>query len=159
MNFRMGIGFDLHLLVEGRKLFLGGILIPYKKGLLGHSDADVLIHAICDALLGAAALGDMGQHFPDTSPEFKDISSLELLQKVHNMIAQLSYNIVNIDSIIIADEPKLSPYIEQMRSKLSETLKIDTAKVSIKATTVEGLFSDTKEPAIAAQALALIKKQ
>jgi len=158
MNFRMGIGFDLHLLVEGRKLILGGILIPHKKGLLGHSDADVLTHAIIDALLGAAALGDLGQHFPDTSQEFKDISSLELLQRVHTMLAQLSYKIENIDSIIIADKPKLSPYFNQMRDKLSQTLKITPAQISIKATTAEGLISGRKEPIIAAQALALITK-
>lgn len=159
MNFRMGIGFDLHLLADDRKLILGGVHIPYEKGLLGHSDADVLSHAICDALLGAAALGDMGQHFPDTSQEFKDISSLELLQRVLTMLAQLSYTIANIDSIIIADKPKLYPYINQMKDKLSQTLKINTANISIKATTAEGLISGGRKPAIAAQALALITKE
>ena len=155
----MGIGFDLHLLKEGRRLILGGIFIPSDKGLLGHSDADVLTHALCDALLGAANLGDIGRHFPDTSPEFKDISSLELLQRVHSMIAQLGYQIVNIDSVIIADNPKLSPYINQMRHRLAQSLKMEPEKISIKATTAEGLFSSSKSQAIAAQALVLIAKK
>jgi 2-C-methyl-D-erythritol 2,4-cyclodiphosphate synthase len=158
MSNRIGIGFDLHLLVKGRKLILGGICIPYEKGLLGHSDADVLTHSLCDALLGAAALGDIGQHFPDTSAEFKDICSLDLLQRVMEKIAQLNYKIVNIDSIVIADEPKLSPYINKMKERLSELLKIQPAQINIKATTVEGLFSGSDRPLIAAQTAVLITK-
>ena len=159
MNYRIGTGFDLHLLVEGRKLIIGGIHIPYKKGLLGHSDADVLTHALCDALLGAAALGDIGQHFPDTSPEFKDISSLELLRRVHRMLAEHNYKIVNIDTVVITDELKLSPYINNMKKALSQTLKIEPEKISIKATSTEGLFINSKKPLIAAQASALIVKE
>jgi 2-C-methyl-D-erythritol 2,4-cyclodiphosphate synthase len=158
MNNRIGIGFDLHLLVEGRKLILGGIYIPYEKGLLGHSDADVLTHSLCDALLGAAALGDIGQHFPDTSAEFKDISSLDLLQRVMEKISQLNYKIVNIDSIVIADEPRLSPYINKMKEQLSELLQIQPAQINIKATTAEGLFSSSDKPLIAAQTTVLISK-
>jgi 2-C-methyl-D-erythritol 2,4-cyclodiphosphate synthase len=159
MNNRIGIGFDLHLLVEGRKLILGGIHIPYEKGLLGHSDADVLTHSLCDALLGAAALGDIGQHFPDTSEEFKDICSLDLLYMVMNKITQLNYKIINIDSIVIADEPKLSPHINKMRERLSQLLKIQPAQISIKATTAEGLFSSRDKPLIVAQTVVLISKE
>jgi 2-C-methyl-D-erythritol 2,4-cyclodiphosphate synthase len=159
MNNRIGIGFDLHLLVEGRKLILGGIHIPFEKGLLGHSDADVLTHSLCDALLGAAALGDIGQHFPDTSEEFKDICSLDLLYMVMNKITQLNYKIVNIDSIVIADEPKLSPHINKMRERLSQLLKIQAAQINIKATTAEGLFSSRDKPLIAAQTVVLITKE
>jgi 2-C-methyl-D-erythritol 2,4-cyclodiphosphate synthase len=159
MSNRIGIGFDLHLLVQGRKLILGGIQIPFEKGLLGHSDADVLTHSLCDALLGAAALGDIGQHFPDTSAEFKDICSLDLLYMVMSKITQLNYKIVNIDSIIIADEPQLSPHINKMRERLSQLLKIQPAQISIKATTAEGLFSSRDKPLIAAQTVVLISKE
>lgn len=155
---RVGIGYDVHRLVEGRPLFLGGIKIPYEQGLLGHSDADVLVHAICDAILGALSLGDIGRHFPDTDPAYKGISSLILLGKVVEQMEQQGYCIGNVDSIIIAQQPKLSPYIEEMRATLSEALHTTVDQMNIKATTTEGLGFSGRGEGIAAQAIAHIVK-
>ena len=149
---RLGIGYDVHRLVENRKLILGGVEIPYPLGLLGHSDADVLTHAICDAILGAAALGDIGQHFPDTDPAYAGINSLILLERVKALIAT-DYSIQNVDSTIIAQRPKLAPYIPEMRRRLAETLGISVNQVNVKATTSEGLGFVGKGKAIVAQAV------
>ena len=149
---RVGIGYDVHRLVPNRKLILGGVEIPHALGLLGHSDADVLTHAICDALLGAAAMGDIGQHFPDTCPEYEGIDSLILLKRVQALIAPI-YAIQNVDSIVIAQRPKLAPYIPKMRGQLAETLGISIGQVNVKATTSEGLGIVGKEEAIVAQAV------
>lgn len=159
INFRVGIGYDVHKLVDGRKLFLGGIEIPSDKGLEGHSDADVLLHSICDALLGAASLGDIGKHFPNTDERFKDISSLVLLEKVNELISNNGYSIGNIDSTVLAEKPKLLPYIEQMRNKIAETLKLNLEQVSIKATTNEKIGFIGREEGIAAISIALLYKQ
>lgn len=148
---KVGIGYDVHKLVEGRRLILGGVEIPFEKGLLGHSDGDVLLHAICDALLGAAGKGDIGQHFPDTDPEYKDISSLILLEKVKGLIKE--YRINNIDSIVIAQEPQLAPYLEKMKENIAQVLKIDRGKINIKATTTEKLGSIGRGEGIAAYAM------
>ena len=154
---RVGLGYDVHKLVEGRKLILGGVEIPYEKGLLGHSDADVLLHAIMDALLGAAALGDIGKHFPDTDPAYKGISSIKLLEHVGNLIEEKLYVIGNIDATIIAQKPKMAPHIEQMRKNVAEALKIDIDQVNIKATTEEGLgFTGTLQ-GISSQAICCIQ--
>ncbi len=147
---RVGIGYDVHKLVEGRKLILGGVEIPFEKGLLGHSDGDVLLHAICDALLGAAGKGDIGRHFPDTDPEYKDISSLILLEKVKGLIKE--YRINNIDSIVIAQEPKLAPYLEKMKENIAQVLKIGKSKINIKPTTTEKLGPLGRGEGIAAYA-------
>ena len=136
---RIGQGYDVHKLVEGRDLILGGVTIPYEKGLLGHSDADVLVHAIMDALLGAAALGDIGQHFPDTDPRYKGISSIELLKHVGALLDENHYLIENIDATIICQRPKLAPYRPQMAANIAEALHLNIRQVSIKATTEEGL--------------------
>ena len=141
MDLRTGIGYDVHRLEEGHRLVLGGIEIPCSKGLVGHSDADVLIHAICDALLGAAAEGDLGQHFPDTNPKFRGISSLTLLEAVQERITGRGFRIMNLDAVIIAQEPRLAAHIDPMRSKLSETLSQDMSLINIKAKTNEGLWS------------------
>lgn len=154
---RIGIGYDLHRLVDGRKLVLGGLDIPCKKGLLGHSDADVLTHAICDALLGAIGLGDIGEHFPDTDPQFKDISSLVLLKKVYEFVCQRGYKIVNIDTVIIAEKPNLKPFKSKIRSCLAQALALNEEVLSIKAKTQEGLgFGPNGEEAIAVYAVALL---
>ena len=158
MPFRVGIGYDVHRLTEGRKLVLGGVSIPFPKGLAGHSDADVLVHAICDALLGAAALGDIGSHFPDTEEKFKDISSLQLLKEVNVMITNSFYQIQNIDSVIIAQLPELAPYISGMRGVLSKNLNIPKSNISIKATTTEHLGFIGRGEGIAAKAVVLLKK-
>ena len=151
---RVGMGYDVHKLVEGRDLILGGVKIPYEKGLLGHSDADVLLHAIMDALLGAAALGDIGKHFPDTDPVYKGASSIRLLEEVGRMIDEKLYVIGNIDATIIAQRPKMAPHIEQMRKNVAEALHIEVDQVNIKATTEEGLgFTGTGE-GISSQAIA-----
>ena len=151
---RVGMGYDVHKLTENRKLILGGVEIPYEKGLLGHSDADVLLHAIMDALLGAAALGDIGKHFPDTDPAYKGASSIELLKHVGKLIDEKLYVIGNIDATIIAQRPKMAPHIEQMRKNVAEALHIDVDQVNIKATTAEGLgFTGTGE-GISSQAIA-----
>jgi 2-C-methyl-D-erythritol 2,4-cyclodiphosphate synthase len=153
---RIGMGYDVHRLVEDRKLILGGVEIPYEKGLLGHSDADVLLHAIMDALLGAAALGDIGKHFPDTDERYRGISSLKLLEHVGELLSDKGYAIGNIDATVIAQRPKLAGYREQMRENIAETLKIDVSQVSVKATTEEGLgFTGTGE-GISSQAIALL---
>ena len=151
---RVGMGYDVHKLVEGRDLILGGVKIPYEKGLLGHSDADVLLHAIMDALLGAAALGDIGKHFPDTDPVYKGASSIRLLEEVGRMIDEKLYVIGNIVATIIAQRPKMAPHIEQMRKNVAEALHIEVDQVNIKATTEEGLgFTGTGE-GISSQAIA-----
>lgn len=153
---RIGIGYDVHEFAEKRKLILGGAEIPYTKGLQGHSDADVLTHAIMDALLGACALGDIGQHFPDTDPAFKDISSIELLYKVMRLISEQGFQIGNIDCIIIAQKPKLAPYMETMRSNLALAMETETANISVKATTTEGLGFEGRGEGIGAQAAVLL---
>ena len=153
---RIGQGYDVHRLVEGRKLILGGVEIPYEKGLLGHSDADVLLHAMMDALLGAAALGDIGQHFPDSDERYKGISSIELLKEVGKILQENGYMIENIDSTVIAQRPKLLPYRPQMAENIAAALGIEKEQVSVKATTEEGLgFTGTGE-GISAQAIALL---
>lgn len=155
---RVGMGYDVHRLTEGRDLILGGVKIPYEKGLLGHSDADVLAHAVMDALLGAAALGDIGMHFPDTDPQYKGISSIRLLEQVAALLDEQKYLIENIDATIIAQKPKMLPHIETMRKNIAEALKISVDQVNIKATTEEGLgFTGTGE-GISAQAVCLLEK-
>ncbi len=155
---RIGQGYDVHRLVEGRKLILGGKEIPFELGLLGHSDADVLTHAICDALLGAAALGDIGKRFPDSDDKYKGINSLLLLKEVGNMLAAMGCRINNIDATIIAQAPKLAPHINEMRRNIADTLNLSVGAVSIKATTEEGLgFTGAKE-GIAAMAIACIEE-
>jgi len=153
---RAGIGFDIHRLVEGRKLILGGVEVPYHKGLLGHSDGDVIIHAIIDAVLGAAALGDIGTHFPDTSDEFEGISSIKLLRSTIRMLEDKGLGVKNIDVTVIAEEPKLLPYIPDMRELLAKELGIEKDRVSIKAKTSEGLGVIGERNAIACLAIALV---
>ncbi len=147
---RVGFGFDVHKLAVGRKLILGGVEIPFEKGLLGHSDADVLLHAICDALLGAAALGDIGKHFPDTDPQYKGISSLELLRHVGELIVKNGYSIGNIDSTLVLERPKIARYTDEMKKNISAVLNVNEAMISIKATTNEGMgFIGVGEGAVA----------
>ncbi len=153
---RVGIGYDVHKLAENRKLILGGLEIPYPLGLEGHSDADVVIHAIMDALLGAAALGDIGKHFPDTDPAYKGISSMELLAHVKGLLEQEGYVIENIDATIIAQQPKLRPYIEQMVANTARVLNLAVSQVNIKATTEEGLGFTGRQEGISAQAVCSI---
>lgn len=154
---RVGMGYDVHKLVEGRDLIMGGVTIPYEKGLLGHSDADVLLHAIMDALLGAAALGDIGKHFPDTDEQYKGISSIKLLEHVGNLLEDNLYIIENIDATIIAQRPKMRPYIDQMRENIAKALQIEVDQVNVKATTEEGLgFTGTGE-GISSQAVCAIE--
>lgn len=155
---RVGIGYDVHKLISGRKLILGGVHIPYEKGLLGHSDADVLIHAIMDSILGACALGDIGKHFPDTKEEYKGIDSLKLLKEVSKLIMERNYKIVNIDSIIIAQSPKMAPYIETMKENISNILGIHENQINIKATTEEGLGFTGRKEGIAAQSICMIEE-
>lgn len=155
---RVGIGYDVHRLEKERELILGGVKIPYEKGLLGHSDADVLLHAIMDALLGAAALGDIGKHFPDTDPKYKGISSLRLLEYVGGLIEEQLYVIGNIDGTIIAQRPKMAPYIQQMRANVADTLHLDISQVNIKATTEEGLGFSGRGEGISAQAVACLDR-
>lgn len=154
---RIGMGYDVHKLVADRKLILGGVLIPYDKGLLGHSDADVLVHAIMDALLGAAALGDIGKHFPDTDEQYKDVNSMVLLKKVKEMLDDKFFFIGNIDATIIAEQPKLSPYIEDMRKNISECLDIPMSGINIKATTEEKLGFTGAGLGISSQAVCLLE--
>ena len=154
---RIGMGYDVHKLVEGRPLILGGITIPYEKGLLGHSDADCLVHAIMDSLLGAAALGDIGRHFPDTDERFKGADSMVLMEHVRDMICEAGYSVGNIDATIIAQRPKMAPYIEEMRSKIAETLRIDKDRVNIKATTEEGMGFTGEGLGISCQSIALLE--
>lgn len=153
---RVGIGYDVHKLVDGRKLIIGGITIPFEKGLLGHSDADVLVHAIMDAMLGAAALGDIGKHFPDTDMKYKGVDSMELLKEVNEKILSKGYRVNNIDAVIIAQKPKMAPYIEQMVERISEVIGIEKQWINIKATTTEGLGFAGRGEGIAAQAIASI---
>ncbi|WP_246019611.1 2-C-methyl-D-erythritol 2,4-cyclodiphosphate synthase [Bacilliculturomica massiliensis] len=153
---RVGTGFDVHRLQEGRKLILGGVEIPWEKGLLGHSDADVLIHAVMDALLGAAALGDIGQHFPDTDQAYRGISSLELLKRVGELLRGKGYGAGNIDAVVIAQQPKIAPFIPSMREKIAGALAVSPEQVSVKATTTEGLGFCGQGEGIAAQAAATV---
>lgn len=153
---RIGQGYDVHRLCENRALIIGGVNIPYEKGLLGHSDADVLLHAIADALLGAAALGDIGKHFPDTDERYKGADSLKLLESVGDLLAQNGYRIINVDATIIAQKPKMSPHILQMRENIAVALKTDANNISVKATTEEGLGFTGKEEGISALAVCLI---
>jgi len=155
---RVGLGYDVHRLVENRKLILGGVEIPYEKGLLGHSDADVLIHAIMDSLLGACALGDIGKHFPDTDNAFKGISSIVLLEKTGHLILETGYVINNIDATIIAQKPKMLPHIEHMRENISNALNIDINKINIKATTEEGLGFTGEMLGISSQSIASVER-
>ena len=154
---RIGLGYDVHKLVEGRKLILGGIEINYNKGLLGHSDADVLLHAIMDSLLGAAALGDIGTHFPDTNDKYRGISSLTLLKEVGKLIQTSGYKIINIDATIIAQKPKMSPYILEMRKKIANTLEISLDRINVKATTEEGLGFTGSGEGISSQSICLLE--
>ena len=154
---RVGQGYDVHRLAEGRKLILGGVEVPFEKGLLGHSDADVLVHAVMDALLGAAALGDIGQHFPDTDDAYRGISSVKLLEQVGELLWKHQYRIGNIDATVIAQRPKLSPYREEMRRNIAEALRIPVSLVNVKATTEEGLGFTGSGEGISAQAAALLE--
>jgi len=154
--YRTGIGFDVHTLAEDRLLIIGGVQIPHPKGLLGHSDADVLVHAVMDAVLGALALGDIGQHFPDTDAEFKDANSMELLRHVQCLVEEEGFVCTNLDSIIMAEKPKMGPYLMEMNTNLASALKIKTEQVSIKATTTERLGLIGREEGIAAQAIVLL---
>lgn len=153
---RIGMGYDVHRLVEGRKLIMGGVEIPHELGLLGHSDADVLLHAIMDALLGAAALGDIGKHFPDTDEKYKGISSLKLLEHVGNLLEENCFFIENIDATIIAQAPKMRPYIDQMRENIANTLGIEISQVNVKATTEEGLGFTGEKLGISSQAICML---
>lgn len=153
---RIGLGFDVHQLVPDRKLWLGGVEIPHTLGLLGHSDADVLLHAICDALLGAAALGDIGKHFPDNDPKYKNIDSKLLLRHCNELLLENGYRVGNIDSIIVAQKPKVGPYIPQMRECIASILGIEPGQVSVKATTTEHLGFEGREEGISAHAIALL---
>lgn len=155
---RIGNGYDVHRLVEGRKLILGGVEIPHRMGLLGHSDADVLIHAIMDALLGALALGDIGKHFPDTDEKYKGISSIKLLKEVATLIKEKGYEIVNMDSIVVAENPKLKPFIEKIRENIAEALQINVDNISVKATTEEKLGFTGREEGIKSYSVVLLKK-
>ena len=156
---RVGIGYDIHRLADGRRLILGGVEIPFEKGLMGHSDADVLTHAICDALLGAAALGDIGTHFPDSEPQFAGASSLDLLARVMELVGETGFLVANIDSVILAERPRLAPYIQTMRERLAAVLNIEVTQVSVKAKTGEGLESVGRGEAMAAQVIALLGKR
>lgn len=154
---RIGMGYDVHKLVEGRKLIIGGVEIPYEKGLLGHSDADVLLHAIMDSILGAAALGDIGKHFPDTDERFKGISSILLLKEVGRLIEEKGYKIENIDSTIIAQRPKMAPHISIMIKNIAEALNIEEDRINVKATTEEGLGFTGRGEGISSQSICLLK--
>ncbi|MDO5361128.1 MAG: 2-C-methyl-D-erythritol 2,4-cyclodiphosphate synthase [Eubacteriales bacterium] len=156
---RVGMGYDVHRLTEDRDLILGGVKIPWEKGLLGHSDADVLIHAVMDALLGAAALGDIGKHFPDTDPAYKGISSILLLERVTKLLREKGYEIGNIDATIIAQKPKMAPHIAQMKENMSKAMGIDSSRLNIKATTEEGLGFTGREEGIASQAICLLEEK
>ena len=155
---RIGMGYDVHRLTEDRKLVLGGVEIPYEKGLLGHSDADVLLHAVMDALLGAAALGDIGKLFPDTDPAYKGADSIALLQEVGRVLARAGWAAGNIDATLLAQRPKLAPYIDEMRGNIADACRVDIAQVSVKATTEEGLGFTGTGAGMAAHAVALIEK-
>lgn len=156
MGIRIGTGYDVHILTAGRKLIIGGVEIPHDKGLLGHSDADVLTHAVMDSLLGAAALGDIGRHFPDNDGKYKDIYSITLLEKVREILLQNGFKVNNIDATVVAQKPKMAPYIEQMRRNIADALKTDIKNVSIKATTTEKLGLEGEEKGISAQAVCTV---
>jgi 2-C-methyl-D-erythritol 2,4-cyclodiphosphate synthase len=156
INLRVGFGYDVHRLVEGRALVLGGVNIPYQKGLLGHSDADVLTHAIMDSLLGAAGAGDIGRHFPDSDPRYRGISSLVLLSRVEEILAQKGFVVGNIDAVVVARAPRLAPFIEKMETRLAAALRADPARVNVKATTTEGLGFTGAGEGIAAYATSLL---
>lgn len=156
-KLRVGIGFDVHRLEQGRRLILGGVEIPHEKGLLGNSDADVLVHAVMDALLGAAALGDIGRYFPDTNGKYKDISSMILLEMVNALVKSSGFAVSNIDSVIVAQNPKLSAYIEQMRKNIAGVLGLDTGCVCVKATTTECLGFEGRGEGISAQAVCILE--
>ena len=155
---RFGMGYDVHQLVENRKLMIGGVDIPYEKGLLGHSDADVLLHAISDALLGAAALGDIGKHFPDTDPRYKGADSLKLLEEVGNLLAAKGYVVGNVDATIVAQEPKMLPHIPQMRENIARVLRVDIDQINVKATTEEHLGFTGSGQGISSYAVAGIER-
>ena len=157
-EFRVGHGYDVHRLTEGRKLILGGVDVPYSLGLLGHSDADVLVHAIMDALLGACGLGDIGRHFPDSSEEFRGISSLILLSRVKSIIESEGYTVVNVDATLVLQRPKVSPYIDEMKSNIATVLCVETDRINVKATTEEHLGFTGRGEGISAHAVAMIKK-
>ncbi len=154
---QVGLGFDVHRLVKGRKLVLGGVTIPFAKGLFGHSDADVLVHAVCDALIGAAGLGDIGLHFPDTDPVLKDIDSIKLLEKTYELVTKKGYSIINIDSTVFAETPQLSTYRVEMQKHIAQAIKIDPNYVNVKATTFEGLGMFGRGEGIGAMCVALIE--
>lgn len=154
---RIGLGYDVHRLVEGRDLIIGGVNIPYEKGLLGHSDADVLLHAIMDSLLGASALGDIGKHFPDTDSRFKGISSIKLLEEVGKLLSVNRYSINNIDATIIAQKPKMAPFIQQMRENIANALNINLNQINVKATTEEGLGFTGNGEGISSQSICLLQ--
>jgi len=156
---RIGFGYDVHRLVKGRKLILGGVEIPFSKGLLGHSDADVLLHAVCDAILGAVAEGDIGKHFPNTDPQYKDISSLKLLAEVSGLLKQKGYTVCNIDSTIIAQKPRFAEYIPTMIDNIARTLACNALQINVKATTSEGLGFAGTGKGMAAYAAVLIQKR
>ncbi len=158
MEYRVGLGYDIHRLVDGRRLFIGGVEIPYFKGLLGHSDADVVLHAICDALLGALSLGDIGELFPDTDPKYGGISSLELVKKVNSLVKEKGFLINNIDTVIIAQEPNLSPFKKKMQTAIAAALDIRDDAVAIKAKTAEGLGDIGGKEAIAAYAIVSVNR-
>ncbi len=158
MNFRIGQGYDVHRLAEGETLWLGGVLVPHSKGTVAHSDGDVLIHAICDAMLGALKLRDIGTHFPDTSAEFKNIDSKILLKKSYDLVKQKGFEIVNIDSTIQAQKPKLKPFIPEMEQTMAGVLEIDSDQISVKATTTEKLGFEGREEGISVSAVVLLKK-
>jgi 2-C-methyl-D-erythritol 2,4-cyclodiphosphate synthase len=158
MMFRIGQGFDVHQLTEGRPLIIGGITIPYEMGLLGHSDADVLLHTVADACLGAIGEGDIGKHFPDTDPNFKDADSAKLMEHVWQLVKNKGYELVNADCTIIAQKPKMAPYIEQMRVRIAELLETEPEQINVKATTTEKLGFTGRGEGIASQAVILLKK-
>lgn len=158
MSLRIGLGYDVHAFEKDRELFLGGVNIPHDKGLAGHSDADVLLHAICDALLGALSLGDIGQHFPDNSQEFKNIDSKVLLRRVFKIVKDEGYRISNLDTVLVLEKPRIKTYIPAMRKVIAEILDCDIMKISVKATTTEKLGFTGREEGIAAEAIVLLKK-
>lgn len=157
--FRIGQGFDVHQLTEGRPLIIGGITIPYEQGLLGHSDADVLLHTVTDAVLGAIGEGDIGRHFPDTDPEFKDADSAKLLEHIWKLVEDRGYELVNADCTIIAQRPKMAPYIDQMKTRIAELLNATPEQVNVKATTTEKLGFTGRGEGIASQAVVLLRKK
>jgi 2-C-methyl-D-erythritol 2,4-cyclodiphosphate synthase len=153
---RVGIGYDIHPLGKGRKLILGGLEIPHAQGLIGHSDADALVHAVCDALLGAMGEGDLGRHYPSSDPRYKDISSLKLLEDVSGMLSKRGFRLVNLDTVIIAQAPRLGPHLDTMRTRIAEVLNVNAAQVNVKVKSGEGLDAVGREEAIAAQAICMI---